>query len=269
MGQKTNPKGFRLVTTQKHLSNYCNTPRIYASLIKDDFKIRNQLNNLFGSYLTLSNIEINRIRESNNKEEFINITVFLLYPRKKHIENFMSNFFINFKNEKEKLRINAEESNLPVSLKRAFYDYRIFIKIFAKFILKRNLKKFIYGLKIQNEKYYKINIKFTRSKFEDASIISKFIGSELARRVPYRRVIKTTIQKIEAFKKQSKIQGLKIELSGRLNGIEIARSEWKRKGNIPLHTLEANLDYTHEIINTIHGIIGIKVWLFKGLTTQI
>jgi small subunit ribosomal protein S3 len=60
------------------------------------------------------------------------------------------------------------------------------------------------------------------------------------------------------------MKGVKVQVSGRLNGIEIARSEWKRDGRVPLHTLQANIDYTHQRAETIYGVIGIKVWLFVG-----
>jgi small subunit ribosomal protein S3 len=60
------------------------------------------------------------------------------------------------------------------------------------------------------------------------------------------------------------MKGIKIEVSGRLNGAEIARSEWKRDGKVPLHTLNADIDYVHYMAHTVYGVIGIKVWLFKG-----
>nr|UMB51728.1 ribosomal protein S3 [Haematococcus lacustris] len=64
------------------------------------------------------------------------------------------------------------------------------------------------------------------------------------------------------------IKGVKIQLSGRLNGAEIARSEWVRAGRVPLQTLRANIDYSYKTANTIYGIIGIKVWIFKGYTVK-
>ena len=62
------------------------------------------------------------------------------------------------------------------------------------------------------------------------------------------------------------IKGVKIQVAGRLNGAEIARSEWVRAGRVPLQTLRANLDYSYRTANTIYGIIGVKVWIFKGFT---
>ena len=62
----------------------------------------------------------------------------------------------------------------------------------------------------------------------------------------------------------SKVKGVKIQVSGRLNGAEIARSEWVRAGRVPLQTLRANIDYCYKTANTIYGIIGVKVWIYKG-----
>ena len=82
----------------------------------------------------------------------------------------------------------------------------------------------------------------------------------MEKRTPFRRAVKQTIKKVQL----TNLKGVKVEVSGRLNGIDIARSEWKRDGKIPLHTLKAQIDYTHQMAYTIYGVIGIKVWLFAG-----
>ena len=64
--------------------------------------------------------------------------------------------------------------------------------------------------------------------------------------------------------KKAEVQGIKIQVSGRLNGAEIARTEWLREGRVPLHTLRANIDYAYRTASTIYGILGVKVWIFKG-----
>jgi small subunit ribosomal protein S3 len=72
--------------------------------------------------------------------------------------------------------------------------------------------------------------------------------------------MKQTIKKVQ----RTEMKGIKVQVSGRLNGIEIARSEWKRDGRVPLHTLRAKIDYAYYRAETIYGTIGIKVWLFGG-----
>jgi len=85
--------------------------------------------------------------------------------------------------------------------------------------------------------------------------------SQVERRVAYRRAVKLGIRKaIEAGAK-----GVKIQISGRLNGVEISRSEIYKEGNIPLHTLRADIDYVKRVANTTYGVIGIKVWIYRGL----
>jgi len=89
-------------------------------------------------------------------------------------------------------------------------------------------------------------------------------------RKAFRKVIKDAKEDLmrgPADGKTNRVKGVKIQLSGRLNGAEIARSEWVRAGRVPLQTLRANLDYSYKTANTIYGIIGVKVWIFKGYTS--
>jgi small subunit ribosomal protein S3 len=108
------------------------------------------------------------------------------------------------------------------------------------------------------KKNYYINIQFIKNPFEDATLIAKFIAEQLEKRTPFRRAIKLTIKKVQ----RTELKGVKVQVSGRLNGIEIARSEWKRDGRVPLHTLNAKIDYSYQRAETIYGTIGVKVWLF-------
>ena len=134
------------------------------------------------------------------------------------------------------------------------------LKRFTSLLLKRNIRNLIRKLQIKTNKNYYVAIKFIRNPFEDATLIAKFIADQLEKRVPYRRAIKQTVKKVQL----TSLKGIKIQVAGRLNGAEIARGEWKRDGKIPLHTLRANIDYTHHEADTIYGVIGIKVWLFSG-----
>lgn len=92
---------------------------------------------------------------------------------------------------------------------------------------------------------------------QDAKLIAEFIGNEIESRKSYRRAIKIAIQKA----KQSDIQGIKIQVSGRLNGIEMARREWTRVGRVPLQTLRERIDYHCHEAQTTYGILGIQVWV--------
>lgn len=94
----------------------------------------------------------------------------------------------------------------------------------------------------------------------DAALIAEYIAGQLERRVSFRRVVRQAIQRAQ----KAGVEGIKIQVSGRLNGAEIARTEWTREGRVPLHTLRADIDYSYCTAKTIYGILGVKVWVFKG-----
>ncbi|AAM68042.1 30S ribosomal protein S3 [Buchnera aphidicola] len=105
-----------------------------------------------------------------------------------------------------------------------------------------------------------INISEVRKPELDAKLVSESITSQLERRVMFRRAMKRSVQ--NAMRQGAK--GIKVEVSGRLGGAEIARREWYREGRVPLHTLRANIDYSISEAHTTYGVIGVKVWIFKG-----
>ncbi|BDY03197.1 30S ribosomal protein S3 [Ferrimonas sediminicola] len=105
-----------------------------------------------------------------------------------------------------------------------------------------------------------INISEVRKPELDAQLVGDSVASQLERRVMFRRAMKRAVQ--NAMRLGAK--GIKIEVSGRLGGAEIARTEWYREGRVPLHTLRADIDYATSSAHTTYGVIGIKVWIFKG-----
>lgn len=105
-----------------------------------------------------------------------------------------------------------------------------------------------------------LNVEEIRKPELDATLIAESIAQQLEKRVMFRRAMKRAMQNAMRLG----AQGIKIMSSGRLNGIEIARTEWYREGRVPLHTLRADIDYGVAEAKTTYGIIGIKVWVFKG-----
>lgn len=105
-----------------------------------------------------------------------------------------------------------------------------------------------------------INISEIRKPELDAKLVADNISGQLERRVMFRRAMKRAVQ--NAMRTGAK--GIKVEVSGRLGGAEIARTEWYREGRVPLHTLRADIDYSTSEALTTYGIIGVKVWIFKG-----
>ena len=105
-----------------------------------------------------------------------------------------------------------------------------------------------------------IDVKEIKNPDAHAVIIADSIARQIERRLPYRRVIKQAIQR--AMEKGAK--GIKVIVAGRINGVDIARRETYKEGNIPTQTIRSNIDYTTERANTMYGVIGIKVWVYKG-----
>lgn len=124
------------------------------------------------------------------------------------------------------------------------------------------LKKILKHLKtlLPNERQLLINVFEVEQVDLNATLLANLVSDQLEKRIAFRRAIREALQRAQ----KQNVQGIKIQVSGRLNGSEIARSEWVREGRVPLQTLRADIDYSTKEANTIYGILGIKVWLFKG-----
>jgi len=105
-----------------------------------------------------------------------------------------------------------------------------------------------------------INIEEVRKPDLDAKLVAQNVAGQLERRVMFRRAMKRAVQNTM----RAGAKGIKIALAGRLGGAEIARTEWYREGRVPLHTLRADIDYSPYEAHTTYGVIGVKVWIFKG-----
>ena len=115
-----------------------------------------------------------------------------------------------------------------------------------------------------NTNNVKINIEEVRKPEINAQLVSESIASQLERRVMYRRAMKRAVQN----SMRLGALGVKVNVAGRLNGAEIARSEWYREGRVPLHTIRAKIDYGFAEAKTTYGIIGIKTWIFNGESVE-
>ena len=120
--------------------------------------------------------------------------------------------------------------------------------------LLKNLKKLL-----PNDRQISINIVEIETDNLNASLIGDLLVKQLEERVAFRRAMRDALQTVQ----NTNVKGIKIQVSGRLNGAEIARSEWIREGRVPLQTLRADIDYCNKEAHTIYGVLGIKVWLFK------
>ena len=124
--------------------------------------------------------------------------------------------------------------------------------------LKKEIEKVLGSVK----KEMKIEIREVKNVWASAPLAGQWIAQQIEKRMPHRRVMKQAMEKIMANNKE--VKGARIELSGRLGGNEIARREWLRKGRLPLQTLRAVIDYALTEALCTYGLIGIKVWIYKG-----
>ncbi len=107
----------------------------------------------------------------------------------------------------------------------------------------------------------KIEIKEVRNPWISASLVAQWMAEQIEKRTPFRQVLKRSLNKVEPNKE---VKGVRIEVSGRLNGLDISRTEWVKSGRVPRQTLRADIDYAFEEAYCRYGTIGIKVWIYKG-----
>jgi small subunit ribosomal protein S3 len=118
-------------------------------------------------------------------------------------------------------------------------------------------KRFFAGKKVD----LKVDVQEVKNPEMNSRLVGEQVAEQLEKRIPFRRVLKSMLDQVEANKT---VQGVKIEICGRLGGAEMSRREWLSRGKIPLHTLRADIDFACVEAHTTYGVIGIKVWIYKG-----
>lgn len=118
-------------------------------------------------------------------------------------------------------------------------------------------KRFFAGKKVD----LKVDVQEVKSPEANAMLVGQQVAEQLEKRTPFRRVLKSMLDQVEANKT---VQGVKIEICGRLGGAEMSRREWLSRGKIPLHTLRADIDFACAEARTTYGVIGVKTWIYKG-----
>jgi len=209
MGQKVNPKGFRLGITSTWKSRWFGKKE-YPQQLREDIEVRQMIEKKLRS-AAIGSVEIER---SSNVVRII------------------------IKTAKPGIIIGRGGSGIE--------DLRKAVK-----------EKFFKTRKID----LKVEVEEIKNSEENAMVVAQNIAEQLEKRLPFRRVMKSVIdQAMEG----RKIKGIKVEVAGRLGGAEIARREWLSKGTLPLHTLRADIDYAKTIARTTYGVIGVKVWVYRG-----
>jgi len=229
MGQKVHPNGIRIGITKKTSSHWYAKNHEYAFFVEEDKKIREYICKDSQTYI-ITSVEIKR------RAEGISIRIF-----SDKIGTFVG---------KEKRKIDK----LRTEVKKKCRSYRENYFRYKNNILRKGKQT---ELNVNPE--IKIFVRqLVRSK-DESSYIAISISSDLEKRIPFRRTIRIHQEKVQNI---GGALGVRIQISGRLNGSEIARKEWVHRGRVPLNTFEANLDYACGTANTIYGLIGIKVLIF-------
>jgi small subunit ribosomal protein S3 len=214
MGQKINPLGFRLGTTQGHHSRWFAQQKNYSEGLQEDKKIRDSIKNYVQKNMKIaSGVEgIARI-EIEKKIDLIQVIIYMGFPK--------------LLMEGRPPRVNE---------------------------LQMNVQKELNGIN------KKLNITITKiaKPYTNPNILAEFIAGQLKNRVSFRKAMKKAIELTD----QADTKGIQVQISGRIDGKEIARVEWSREGRVPLQTIRAKIDYCCYTVRTIYGVLGIKIWIF-------
>nr|YP_009992652.1 ribosomal protein S3 [Oenothera curtiflora]QNO33314.1 ribosomal protein S3 [Oenothera curtiflora] len=215
MGQKINPLGFRLGTTQSHHSIWFAQPKDYSDGLQEDQKIRDCIKNYIQKNMKISSggEGIARI-EIRKRIDLIHVKIYMGFP---------------------KLLIEDRARRIEE----------------LQLIVQKEL----------NSVNQKLNITITKitNPYGDPNILAEFIAEQLKNRVSFRKAIQKAIELTE----QADTKGIQVQIAGRLNGKEMARVLWIRDGRVPLQTIRAKIDYCPYTVQTIHGVLGIKIWIFR------
>ncbi len=122
-------------------------------------------------------------------------------------------------------------------------------------------KRMVSRKKESQKKEIKIEIREIKNPWISAPLVGQGMAEQIEKRIPFRQVLKRTIEKVMSNKE---VKGARLEVGGRLNGVEIARKEWLRQGQLPRNTLRADIEYAEVRAYCTYGVIGIKVWIYKG-----
>lgn len=230
MGQKIHPLGFRLNITQNYRSHWFAETNQYPQLVIEDQFLRQSLSERF-SDAGISTIEIQR------KLDQIKIEISAARPG------------IIVGRDKNGLELLRKDLTNKIKKNRAQKNYLT--------VSSNNYKK----TENQNKQSVQLSIHITKlaNPNAEASFIADFLVEQLEKRIAFRRALRQAIQRSQ----RARVKGIKIQISGRLNGAEIARTEWTREGRVPLQTLRADIDYSYKTAKTIYGLLGIKIWVFK------
>jgi small subunit ribosomal protein S3 len=226
MGQKVHPIGVRLGIIHHTRSNWYANKSDYALFIKEDHYLRNYIFQNWSSSL-VSEVEIER--------RGAGVRIRVSSPQVRQLVG------------SEGQALEQLRSKLKEKCKKFRLDY------FKDLGIQKNPTR-MERIEVQ------IFVHQLSRAESNAQCLASFVVTEVEKRVPFRRVLRLAQERAQNL---GKVRGLRLQVSGRLNGAEIARTEWLRIGRVPLQTLSADIDYSCKRAHTIYGLLGVKVWVFR------
>jgi len=220
MGQKINPLGFRLGTTQNHHSIWFEEPKKYCEGLQEDQKMRDRIKNYIDNHRASPLTDLISRIQIEKSIDLVQVIIYLGFPE----------FLIEGK---------------PPEIKAAKMKE-----------LKGNVEK----VRHSGNRDLKIVIRKIGNPYRDPQILAAFLADQLKNRVPFRKAMKKTIELAE----KAYAKGIQVQIAGRIDGKEIARVEWLRKGRVSLQTIRTQIDFCSTTVGTIHGVLGIKIWVFAN-----
>jgi len=230
VGQKIHPTGFRIGINKSHQSTWFSYYNTYSKILQEDYKIRQFFEKEWGKAV-ITKLEI--------KRQFGRIELFVHTARTRRIPNLYSTPITGTRKKRRRRPKQVISTHVVRDLVRK---------------LKSDLNETRKVIVKVHQVAYNANASL---------LIARSLAEDLEKRVVFRKAMRKTTKRLEKWFKRNFIQGFKIQVSGRLNGNEIARSEWVLKGRVPLQTLKANIGYSAYKALTKYGILGIKVWIFN------
>lgn len=227
MGQKVHPIGFRLGVSEEHKSRWYKKLSNYSNQLQIDSEIRQIWTHI------LSEIDKKQIDETTDRYNLL-----IIQPPTR------DQLHLHIKTTNPELLINDLKNN----------------------IYSKDLSKFLTSY--LGRKKLVLVIEKIKNPLLEPSLLAQSLAKKLEKRMPFRRATRKILDDFKKGAKKARLdvrnRGIKIQVAGRLNGAEIARTEWVREGKVPLHTIKAKVGYACERAQTIYGILGIKIWVCKG-----
>lgn len=254
MGQKVHPIGFRLGISASHKSKWYATFSNYPKNLQIDSELRASWQNLLKE---LAKDQMNEMSDRHTlilshspTQKQITLTIYTVNP-KLLIADLMDK-------NRLKTKIRGKDKNKAKKIGKTRYIKESFYPLALSEFLTKQFDEYDFIL----------NIRRIKSPLTQSGLLAQSLAKKLEKRMPFRRAVRKVFDDFKKGSKQARLnprqKGLKVQVGGRLNGAEIARTEWVRQGKVPLHTLQTKVDYVTERAETIYGTLGIKIWLCKG-----